>query len=455
MFAAGINAALSAYKDIGSKGFKGFFAGIVYQSPLRTYFRDSYWTIQAVLPFRAELVKEQILFLAEGVHEGQCPSAVLAGCEREFSIGSKHYPQDWWSDHYDSPSYFVMMLYDYLCWTADRSVLKKKINGVSIWDKAKDCLKYLQSRDQDGDYLFEKDYCMRDWTDVIYRSDWVTYDLTLYYRALNCAQEIAEHLGESPQAEEYKHLAKRVREGINKKMWQEEKGYYLNYKRWGRDEPQPCEIARSDQTHIRLPQDFVEDHLSIDTLLTVLYGVADKPQSESILKKAEALLESRNNKEQPYGDWGMMCCWPHYQNSDDLFGIAKLPYSYVNGGDWFYWDGIYALTKLLRGKDGWDYPLTRWWSNALEHNWLTSIEYYSPLYNRGSLLQGWSSMPAAAVIMGGFGFYPNLAGQIKLKVPPWGDCHLKGILFRQDKYDIEVKKGKLTVRKNGQLIDTK
>ena len=34
-------------------------------------------------------------------------------------------------------------------------------------------------------------------------------------------------------------------------------------------------------------------------------------------------------------------------------------------------------------------------------------------------VQGWSSMPAAAMIMGGFGFYPDLAGKLKLKVPPW------------------------------------
>ena len=39
--------------------------------------------------------------------------------------------------------------------------------------------------------------------------------------------------------------------------------------------------------------------------------------------------------------------------------------------------------------------LTRWWVYGLEQGWLTPVEYYSPAFPVGGMLQGWSSMPAA------------------------------------------------------------
>ncbi len=101
-----LNTSLSNYKELGK--FKGFLAGIVYQFPARTYYRDAYWTVLSVLPVKPELVRNEIITLANGISKkGQCPSAV------KFNF------KNYWGDHYDSPSFFVLMLYDYLVHTGD------------------------------------------------------------------------------------------------------------------------------------------------------------------------------------------------------------------------------------------------------------------------------------------------------------------------------------------------
>ena len=47
---------------------------------------------------------------------------------------------------------------------------------------------------------------------------------------------------------------------------------------------------------------------------------------------------------------------------------------------------------------GWEYPLLRWWQVGLARGWAAPVEYYSPPYGRGALLQAWSSFPAAVAL---------------------------------------------------------
>jgi hypothetical protein len=93
-----------------------------------------------------------------------------------------------------------------------------------------------------------------------------------------------------------------------------------------------------------------------------------------------------------------MCCYPFYHEAADLFSISAEPYRYHNGADWPYWDGIYGLILLQRNDPDWRYVLTRWWEVSLERGWLTPVEYYSPPHPHGGLLQGWSAMPAVALL---------------------------------------------------------
>jgi hypothetical protein len=112
----------------------------------------------------------------------------------------------------------------------------------------------------------------------------------------------------------------------------------------------------------------------------------------------EALLESRNNGDQPYGDWGVMCAFPPFKRPKDTRSKSAFAYRYHNGSDWPYLSGLYAEQRLLHGLAGAEYPLLRWWETCLEEGWMGAVEYFAPPWGRGSLLQGWSSMPAMAAL---------------------------------------------------------
>lgn len=373
LFVAALNAAIAAYKKLSS-GVVGFFAGPAYAAPPRFYFRDAYWTVQAILPFHPDWVREQLFTLARGIDpSGACPSGV-------FDPGLFDTPTlerlAWLADHYDSPSFFVLMLADYLRWTNDYAILDQAVEGMpTLWTQARACLDYLHTRDRDGDGLFEKPYAPNDWADNVYRSTLVTYDLALYFRALRCAAEMARARDESQLARTYIERAERVKQSINEKLWDEARGYYVDYCR----------------------DDFIETHLSADSLLTLLYGIADETRARRVLDAARRMLQSRYNHDQPYGDWGVLCAFPPYQRAQDLFSLSADPYRYHNGADWLYWDAVYAQILRARGDADWYYVLTRGWEYGLTQGWLTPIEYFSPPYPPGGFLQAWSSLPAAVL----------------------------------------------------------
>ncbi|MBX3083779.1 MAG: hypothetical protein KF716_19250 [Anaerolineae bacterium] len=375
LIVAGLNAGLSAYKKLDS-GAAGFCAGVSYAYPPRVYFRDSYWTAQAALIAQPDMVRDNLLWLARGISaDGSCPSAVwdpglFAPTEAESPTTLK-----WLNDHYDSPSFFVMLLHDYIVATGERDLLKVTVNGSTLWQYAAACMRYLAARDEDGDALFEKPRTANDWADNVRRGGLVTYDLALYYRGLQCAAWMGTEIGD-PTAAWFGAQAVRVLEAINAKLWDEERGYYRNYQN----------------------ATFTETNLSIDTLLTVLYGVSDDAQTERVLNAARNMLQTRHNHEQSHGDWGVMCCYPFYHEPADLFSISAEPYRYHNGADWPYWDGVYGLILMQQDDPDWRYVLTRAWEMALAHGWLTPFEYWSPPHPVGGLLQGWSAMPAVALL---------------------------------------------------------
>ncbi len=378
LIVAGLNTGLSAYKKLDS-GVGGFLAGIDYAYPPRAYFRDSYWTAQAALIAQPPMVRDNLLWLARGIRvDGSCPSGVWD--PGLFTAAELETPGvcSWLPDHYDSPSFFVLLLHDYVASTGDMAVLAAEVNGLTLWQHAAACLKYLTESDQDGDGLFEKPHAANDWADNVHRDSLVTYDLALFYGALECMARLAKKRGEVEQAKSYKTQAERVKAAMNASLWDETLGYYRNYQREG----------------------FSETNLSIDTLLTLLYGIADEDQTIQVLDAAKHLLQTRNNQEQVYGDWGVMCCYPFYHELADLFSISAEPYHYHNGGDWPYWDGVYGAILLQRDDPDARYVLSRWWEIALENGWLTPFEYAAPPYPQGSLLQGWSTMPAVALLSG-------------------------------------------------------
>jgi len=272
--------------------------------------------------------------------------------------------------------------------SGDFALLDERVHGVTLFQHAAACMNYLLGCDQDGDALFEKPHAANDWADNVLRDGLVTYDLALFYRALVCLAWLARQRGDSALADHYQAYAQQVRQGMNAKLWDETLGYYRNYQRHG----------------------FAETNLSIDSLLTVLYGVANEQQAARSLEAAKRYLQTRNNPEQSYGDWGVMCCYPFYHDPADLFSISAQPYHYHNGADWPYWDGVYGLILLQRNDPDWRYVLTRWWEIALEQGVLTPFEYAAPPYPHGGLLQGWSAMPAVALLSRSHVGWLNSAG---------------------------------------------
>ncbi|MFN3928343.1 MAG: amylo-alpha-1,6-glucosidase [Thermoflexus sp.] len=381
LFVGGLHTALSMFK-VFPDGFAGLVAGPDYAYPPRLYFRDGYWTAQILLLFRPDWVRRHLLSIAQGVGEnGECPSGVFAPhLLRPGGLMPKGLP-DWLPGHLDAPAFLILLVHDYLQATEDWSVLREPVPSLhtgkerTLWEVMRSALRYLIAQDVNGDGLIEKPNAPNDWADNVRRGTWVTYDQALYAAALRAGSAIAQTLGEERLAAHLESTARAAQHALNTTLWDPVRGHYVNYRR----------------------SDYIEDHLSIDTLVALLYGLVEEEKARQVLSAAR-WLQTRHNPKQPYGDWGVMCVFPLYKNRRDLFGKSAYPYRYHNGADWPYWDGVYGWLLLQREDPDWKYVLTRWWSFGLEKGWLTPVEYYSPPYPRGGLLQGWSAMPAAVLL---------------------------------------------------------
>ncbi len=436
LYTGGLSCALAAYHEDEAHpptmgpAFHGLTAAAAGEGSAVTRPGDAYWCAQALLPFRPEWVREEILTLARAVdEEGRVPLAVPAWPGIE--------PAEWERDACDAPSYFALLVHDYLCWTDDCPLLDVQVGDTSIWEKVQACVNSLRRRDSNHDMLFEKGREQPDWAADVLRDDWVTYDLALHYQALKATSEIALLRGDEETARDLADWAQGAQRAINQRLWDEGKGYYVDY--------------------IRSYQGFVERHAAIDTVVTTLYGLASENQSHRHLDYLARMLETRHNEEQYYGDWGLMSCFPFYRERDDLTGRSRWAYSYHNGAAWPGWSGVYALAALLHRRDSWRYALERWWTYGLAQYWFAPVQWYAPPYDAPGLRQSdalfaWSAMPAAAMVLGGFGVWPNLAGAVVLRVPPWGDSRLNGVRLRGETYDIEARADRITVYQRGEPI---
>ena len=357
LYLSALFCSLQNYKDCG--GLKGFVAGCNYLNPLRTYYRDSYWTILPMYAYDISLVKRQICTLARGIaKDGTCPSAV----KQDFS--------GFWGGHYDSPSFFVMMVYDYVNHSGDTEMLQKTINGKSLFDLC--CLvvnKQMERTDETGLLYKKGPFNKLDWADEVNRNGYVTYNEALYYRALACLEKLCTVCGKD--GSEYRQAAAKVKRSINEILWDEEKGYYVNY----------------------VDGDFTEDNLSVDTVLTYLFGIAEGDRAQRMLDAMERLLETKNNQYQKAGDYGVMCVYPFYKHIESAYYKSSQDYEYHNGGNWPYWSAMYAYAKYLAGRE-YQYPLESWFGYNLQRGIFTPVEYFSPCRKSGSTLQAWSGVAA-------------------------------------------------------------
>lgn len=414
LFASCLNVSHSSYKESGDV-FKAFYAGVNYQSPSRTYFRDGYWTVLPILPFKPDWVRGEILTLSYGIGEdGSCPSAVI------YNFLKKQF-EAFWSDHYDSPSFFIMMVHDYLAWTHDRSLLEASAGNRTMLEALTLCMKKMERHTDDELMQLVKPDNRHDWCDNVVRQGFVAYDALLLIRARECYAEIMRFVGNDGEASVVSAKTAAMTTSLRGLLWSDETGY-RNYRN------SAGELLE-------------EANVSIEQALAAVYGIGTKVDQEAVLDILSGRLETRHNQEQPHGDWGVMAVYPMYSHAQHLVEKSAYPFRYHNGSDWPYLSGIFAWAKLKHNRTDWEYPLTRWFTYSLEQQWLTPVEYYDPVFGRGSSLQGWSSMPAAAMLFGGLGLYPELNKELTPKAPPWGDCEVRGIYYRGARYDCIVKDG--------------
>ncbi|HWQ06096.1 MAG TPA: trehalase family glycosidase [Feifaniaceae bacterium] len=340
-----LNAAFSSWKRFGS--FAGLFAGVAYAAPARTYYRDGYYTALALLPYKPDWVRQEILTLSRGIGaDGSCGSAVDANGD------------PWWNNHYDSPLFFALLTYAYVCQTGDSGILENDGVGEKltvILDAAADAL------DENG--LLYRPSSRHDWADNVFREGYVTYIECLAYGALHLCGKLL------PKREAYKRAAERIKSGINRVLWDDELGWYVNF---------TCKTE-------------TERNLSLDTVFALLFGLAPKDRAIRMLRSMERLLETKNNNR--YGEFGVLCVYPFYQNPARFVEKSAYPLRYHNGAEWPYLSALYAFAKKLYGMD-YSYPLTRWYNNSLERGFAAPVEYFSPPYPPGGMLQGWSAFGA-------------------------------------------------------------
>ena len=226
----------------------------------------------------------------------------------------------------------------------------------------------LQSKTDKTGLLVKGDYDKRDWADEVNRVGYVTYVEALYYRALVVASRLFADRNDA-LASEYASQAAKVKEAINDLLFDNEKGYYVNY---------------------RAADGRVEDNLSVDTIFTVLFGVADDARARRVLDAAERLLETKNNTAQGGGDFGVMSVYPPYKLPRAACHKSARMYDYHNGANWCYLTAMYAYAKSLFGRD-WKTPLLTTYRYMTSHGHYAPIEYFSPCCPAGSPLQGWSA----------------------------------------------------------------
>ncbi len=443
MVVHGLANAFVARKELAGGVFAGHAAGHAYAAPARSYYRDAYWTLQALLPIAPERALDQLRLLARGVGpDGRAPSAVVATSPAGMrawrarraadpTLAADH-PEDdlWWPDHADAPSFFVLLARDALAWArpgpgARAEALREEVDGASLARRIGWAADGIVRRCDARGLPIEPEND-RDWADNVVRHGVVAYDVGLAYGALRAAAELLEG-GGAPSADAraatWRSAAARMRDAAMEVLWDDAAGRFREFV---------------------LPDGREPRTTAIDALTLVRFGLAEEATARRVLDTAARELETRTWKGERYRDWGVACLRPTYPAWVARRGKARFPLRYHDGAEWPYWSGVDAEQRLRRDLDGWRYPLTRWWEVGLARGLSTPVEYHSPPWPPGSPATGWSSMPTAAVLLGGYGLRPE-GRPVR---PPWGDATLRGVRVGGRPADLIVRGHALEVRRH-------
>lgn len=394
MFSESLQVARESIKtSVGGQRY--ISAGPRYAFPARTYYRDAYWTSGFLLMTDPNVVRDEILLLARGIDtDGSVPSAL--------PVDAVNLSVPLWVNHYDAGPYFIMMVYDYLRWTGDQTILEESVNGRRIYTAMEDVLTHLYTLDTDGDFLPDKPHnSLQDWLDTIPRGGEVLYDEVLYYRALRNMVDITALRGDETHATVFNRHSLLVRFLINDKLWNEAKGAYFE----------------------RCEQSTCEDRLTNESAIAALYDVVSPSKRRSLFLALKQLETS----------WGVLNAATAYPGSR--------AYTYQNMTDWPFLDAINAGARLKYGNANWYHPLTRWFTYFAEvrSSGEKLPEFVSPMDLSGGRSQAWSVAPIVSFIRYGLGIDPDLDGSFTVKPSPKGTVYLNNVWLRGQQVSIVAK----------------
>ncbi|UOR06397.1 glycogen debranching protein [Hymenobacter aerilatus] len=133
----------------------------------------------------------------------------------------------------------------------------------------------------------------------------------VHYQANVVVAEMARHLGDAPAATRHQQLAHRIRQGINRHLWQPDKGYYGQFL-YGR--------------HFLMLSPKAE---ALGEALSVLFGVAEDEQAQQVVAQT------------PTVPFGVPCIYPQ---------IPGVP-PYHNNGVWPFVQSYWALAAAKVGNE--------------------------------------------------------------------------------------------------------
>lgn len=133
----------------------------------------------------------------------------------------------------------------------------------------------------------------------------------VHYKAYDVASEMAEELRENKDSKKYRELAVKIKAGINKYLWQEEKGYYSQYL-YGR-------INRLQSPRAE----------ALGNALSIIFGIADGDKAIKI------------SEQMPVTDFGIPCIFPQ---------IPDIP-PYHNNGIWPFVQAYWMLASAKAGNE--------------------------------------------------------------------------------------------------------
>lgn len=298
----------------------GIKAGMEYYTD--HWARDSFYASWGALEVKDyAIVKKNLRLFLKRVRKGQVPlrigigASVIGGILSFVGIrlwfGVRYNEEKWFNPAMDPNPLLIITAEKYLEKTKDKEFIKKNLN------KLQGVIEWMQRKEKNG-LIYGGKYAT--WQDSVKKRGYVMYTNCLYYRALLALSNIMKTLG---LEENYSEKAEKLKKEINKKFWNKEKGHYLDYF----SEKKKSQVFSSD-----------------GNFFSIIFGIADKKKTNSILKKAKEIGISK--------DVPSYTNFPRHRHRDIYTPLYLLDLQVYNdyGVCWTWLGSLHTMALVKAGK---------------------------------------------------------------------------------------------------------